>query len=217
MSDEAFAALVADIRENGLREAIVLYEGKVLDGRNRYRACTEVGIEPITKQWDQRGTALSYVISKNLHRRHLSESQRAMVAAKIANQPVGGGFRGNQYVSAKAPIGAPPKCPGIDGVSRASASKLLNVGSTSVDRAKRVQDRGIKELQQAVESGDVSLWVADEIARQPQEEQRVIVSRGEKAISEAAKAIRAAAPARKRAQDRRCREISSWGLSLALA
>jgi hypothetical protein len=60
--------------------------------------CAEVGIERITKQWDQRGDSLSFVISKNLHRRHLNESQRAMVAAKIAplkqgrpseNRPIG--------------------------------------------------------------------------------------------------------------------------------
>lgn len=58
MSDEAFADLVNDIRETGLREPIVLHEGRVLDGRNRYRACTEIGIEPITRPWDQRGDAL---------------------------------------------------------------------------------------------------------------------------------------------------------------
>ena len=53
-------------------------------------ACSEIGIEPITKPWDQRGDALSYVISKNLHRRHLNESQRAMVAPKIATMRQGG-------------------------------------------------------------------------------------------------------------------------------
>jgi hypothetical protein len=127
MSDEAFAALVADIRENGLREAIVLYEGKILDGRNRYRACTEVGIEPITKQWDQRGDALSFVVSKNLHRGHLNESQRGMVAAKIATLRRGGD-RGNQYVGGKRPIGPLPQ---------ANAAALLNVSETSVARAPR--------------------------------------------------------------------------------
>jgi hypothetical protein len=43
--------------------------------------------------------------------------------------------------------------------SRAEAAELLNVGTTSVDRACHVQRQGINELQQAVESGDVSLWI----------------------------------------------------------
>jgi ParB-like chromosome segregation protein Spo0J len=181
MSDEAFAALVADIRENGLREAIVLYEGKVLDGRNRYRACVEVGIEPITKAWDQRGTALAYVISKNLHRRHLNESQRGMVADRVATLKLGA----NQHRNEGTQICIP---------SQNQAASMLNVSQRSIQKARVVRESGVPELRAAVDAGMVPLHSAVEIARQPQEEQRVIVSRGEKAITEAAKAIRAAAP-----------------------
>ena len=102
MEGEQFAGLVSDIRENGLREAIVLHEGKILDGRNRYAACVEVGVEPMTREWDQRGDALSYVVSKNLSRRHLDESQRAIVAAKITNMRNGGDRRSENFSS---PIG----------------------------------------------------------------------------------------------------------------
>lgn len=179
MADEAFAALVADIRENGLREAIVLHEGKVLDGRNRYRACTEIGIEPITKPWDQRGDALDYVVSKNLHRRHLDESQRSMVSARIANLKDGEKKRKNQGT----PFGVPS-------VSQPDAAKMMNVGHRSVQRAKTIIDKGIPELVAAVDMGKVSAWSAAEIAKEPEEKQREIVMRGEKAITAEAQLIR---------------------------
>ena len=73
------------------REPIVLFEGAILDGRNRYRACMAAGVDPRFEIYDG-NDPLAYVISLNLKRRHLDESQRAMVAAKIAN--IGGGRLG---------------------------------------------------------------------------------------------------------------------------
>src|SRR6516164_7782662 len=46
MSGEEYEALVADIKKNGLLGVIVLHEGMILDGRHRYRACLEAGVEP---------------------------------------------------------------------------------------------------------------------------------------------------------------------------
>jgi hypothetical protein len=81
-SDEELQLLVSDIRENGLQNPITLFEGKILDGRNRYLACQLLGIEPEYVPFE--GTEpMSFVISHNLCRRHLSESQRAMVAAAV--------------------------------------------------------------------------------------------------------------------------------------
>lgn len=79
MDEETFKALVSDIRQNGLREAIFLWEGMILDGRNRYNACSELGISPVTRQWQGPGDPLDFVVSKNLHRRHLDEGDRKSV------------------------------------------------------------------------------------------------------------------------------------------
>ncbi len=70
--------LLADIRTNGLRNPITLFEGKILDGRNRYRACLEAGIEPQFTLFN--GTAQQasdYGWSENNHRRHVTPSDRA--------------------------------------------------------------------------------------------------------------------------------------------
>ena len=80
--------LAEDIRFNGLLNKITLYENKILDGRNRYEACKIANIKPefiILKDIDP----LQYVISNNLKRRHLNASQRALIAADLANMKSG--------------------------------------------------------------------------------------------------------------------------------
>jgi hypothetical protein len=90
LEGEPFDALIADIRTHGLREPITLTaDGLILDGRNRYRACRQAKIEPHYETWDGVGSPLAFVLSRNVHRRHLDESQRAVVAAKVANLPEG--------------------------------------------------------------------------------------------------------------------------------
>lgn len=83
MSADEFSALVEDIRANGQRQPIYLHDGKIIDGRNRYRACQQLGIEPDTRTWDGAGSLVSFVVSLNLQRRHLSSSQKAIVAMDV--------------------------------------------------------------------------------------------------------------------------------------
>ncbi len=78
---EELASLVEDIRENGLIEPIWLYEGKILDGRNRYVACCEAGIEPTFRQY-KGNDPIGFVISLNIERRDLSATAKAIAACK---------------------------------------------------------------------------------------------------------------------------------------
>jgi hypothetical protein len=78
----------------GCRTQIDIFQGKILDGRNRYRAAVAAGVELTSRNFRQfhpefYGDPLAYVISKNLKRRHLDDSQRAMVAARLATMQQG--------------------------------------------------------------------------------------------------------------------------------
>lgn len=84
MQGEEFDVLRTDIAANGLLESIWLHpDGSIIDGRNRHRACIETGTPPQFKTWSSEGSLVGFVISMNLHRRHLTSSQRAAVAVDM--------------------------------------------------------------------------------------------------------------------------------------
>jgi hypothetical protein len=76
-----FEALRADIQANGLRQPIVLHQGLILDGGNRFRACVEAGVRPRFVEFSGEGGLAAFVLSANLHRRHMTPGQRAAIVA----------------------------------------------------------------------------------------------------------------------------------------
>lgn len=172
---EAYRALVEDIRKNGVLEPIVFLDGAVLDGRNRYMAARELGIEYPRVEYEG-NDPLGFVISHNLTRRHLSEPQRSMVATRIAKLPKG--VRADTATAVSVP-------------TQEQAAAMMNVSVDSVQRARKVEEQGSPELIAAVDQGMVSVSAAATVATLPKTEQAEIVARGRKEILEAAKAIRA--------------------------
>jgi N6-adenosine-specific RNA methylase IME4 len=158
---QEFEALVADVREHGVREPVVLFEGKILDGRNRYRAAQAAGVEFDIREFDG-DDALKFVVSLNLHRRHLNESQRAMVAAAIATLPRGA----NQHAQICAP-------------SQDDAAAMLNVSRRTVQAAAKVVANAAPEIVEAVQQGRIAVSDAAKIASRPQDEQRAIMEKAQ--------------------------------------
>lgn len=152
MDGEDFDALTTDIRDHGLREPIVLFEGQILDGRNRYRACAAAGVDARLETFRD-GDAVAYVVSKNLRRRHLDESQRAMVAAKLANLRPG---------RPSNKTGAPLLGQTVENstVSQSQAAEMLNVSRETVISAAKVQREAASPVIKAVERGEVSVSAA---------------------------------------------------------
>jgi len=83
LTNGEYQRLKDDIAKHGLIQPIVLHEGKVLDGRNRYRACRELGVQPRFVNYDGQQSPVEYAWSINAARRHQTPSQLAAVAAEM--------------------------------------------------------------------------------------------------------------------------------------
>lgn len=105
ITGDDFKALVADIKANGLRQPIITLDDQILDGQNRFNACMACGIKP---QFDKfiGDDPLAFVISQNMARRHLTDSQRAVIAAEIATAKRGDNRRpiDRNWRSQKEPV-----------------------------------------------------------------------------------------------------------------
>lgn len=99
MSGPDFEALCEDIRANGLREPIVTHQGMILDGGNRHQACLTAGVDPQFVEFDG-ADPVTFVLSVNLHRRHLTPGQHAAIVASVTDwreaQTHGGSRRSDQ-------------------------------------------------------------------------------------------------------------------------
>jgi N6-adenosine-specific RNA methylase IME4 len=156
MEGEEFDALVVDIGGYGQREPIWTYQGKIIDGRNRYKACSLLGIEPQYKEWSGEGSLVGLVISLNLKRRHLTGSQKAACAVEIEKQ-----FAEETRKRQAHGMTAPGKTlverfPEAIERARDEAGKILGVSGRYVSDAKTLKERAPAIFAQ-VQSGEKTI------------------------------------------------------------
>ena len=165
---EEFEELKEDIRKNKLQVPIMTYEGKILDGRGRYNACVELAkegretnfkIQPYTGPDPRR-----YVVSANVKRRHLNESQRALIAAELATYTHGGDRTGKAS---------------IDALTQQEAAVLLNVSEPSVERASKVIRNGVPALVEAVKAGKLRVSAVEHFAKSDEQDKLITECKGD--------------------------------------
>lgn len=187
MADDELAALKADLTVHGLRQPIVLFEGAILDGRNRYRACREAGVTVRFEQFfGVEDDALAFVLSTNLHRRHLSAGQKAALAlgiealeaerAKERQRSQAKSWIDNDIAEIyKAESGQVeailPQAPERQDQARDIAAKRVGCAARYVQDAKAVKDQA-PDLFEKVRSGATTLPKAKKEIKRREREKR---------------------------------------------
>jgi ParB-like chromosome segregation protein Spo0J len=155
-------ALRDSIATLGQLVPIVVWRGKVIDGRKRLAACDALGIAPKSIAIPDVATATDYAAALNLLRTHYTTGQRAMYAAALVNAP-----HGNVDRSANPQI-----------VTAKQAGNMVGLHESRVQEAKRIRRDGAPEIAKAVERGDISLDAGKRIVTMhPKEKQAAVVAR----------------------------------------
>jgi N6-adenosine-specific RNA methylase IME4 len=176
-----FEDLIKDIATYGLREPITLLDGKILDGRNRFRASVAAKLLPETldelkatqikhfRHYTVPGAApppqeelIAFVVSKNLRRRQLDDDQRRMVAARMVNLRQG---RPTEEKTSQS-----------ENISREKAAEMLTSDVPGIDRARAVLAHGVPEMAAAVEGRKITVATAAEIVKAlaPEEQRKLL-------------------------------------------
>ena len=152
-----FEGLVISVKKYGLFEPILMWQGWIVDGRHRHKACLKSEVEPEYEYLPDDmpfNVVRDRVVAANLMRRHLTTGQRAMTAAALANMTVGRNWESNRPNSA-------------NNKSNKDAGDQLNVGKTAVKTAKDIK-RDAPDLAEKVKKGEMTLNAADTERRKRQ-------------------------------------------------
>jgi hypothetical protein len=172
--EDELQSLADDIRAHGLLDPIVLFERRILDGRNRAAACESAGLTPRFVEFEgTREEALMFVVSHNLKRRHLTKQAIAdtLVEAEDFNLEYELGepaARSDIKMSAQKP-------------KTASSRELANAAGGVVSReminaTRKVKEKAEPELREAVKRGRIGVQDAAKVADLPSDQQKVVAA-----------------------------------------
>lgn len=203
MTPAEYESLRKDVEKNGLLHPIVLYDGLILDGRHRYRACLDTGTEPRFETYTGNDPA-GLVWSENGTRRNLSTSQRALVAASFLE------YEKERAMKRKAANGGDRKseCKNFDtpisdtGRATAKAGAKFGISGEYVFRAAKVLEKAEPEVINKIRSGTMTVNEAQNIIDLRPEAQRRIAD-----IQDKSQRKRATQEANIRSESCRRREV----------
>ena len=184
MDDERYADLRADIEMNGQREPITLCDGMILDGRNRYRACVDLDIEPLTR--DYAGDPWAFAWSLNGARRDLEATVRALIFKRCEDGSA-------KWIAEQERIKSDGNRKRSDAAKKQHSESTPRRGETLVADHDDPRPKSGKHVAREARAADAkvspaTMARADQIAKRPDLEQKVVA--GEIKPAEALRQIR---------------------------
>lgn len=152
MSSHSIDDLADSIKTIGQQNPIIVHDGMVLDGWHRYQACQIAKVLPIIEEFDG-DDPVAFVLGANLHRRHLTESQRAAAVVMCSEWAKSGG-----QVCTRAAL------------TSAQMAETAQVSERTIVNAKRGIEAGLGE---AIKDGKISARAAAEVGREPQTKREI--------------------------------------------
>lgn len=190
IDEEHVAELGRDIATNGLLLPIETLDGKIIDGRRRLRACELADVKPKFHAIET-SDPVAYVLSLNLHRRHLTETQRGMIGARAKKlyeaqakermhegQKSGGRGHKKNLVENLPPSLAKANGRTVAGKARDLAGEAVGVSGKTIEYGVTVLSKGVPELIAAVDADEIAISTAARAASLPPEEQKDLVKAG---------------------------------------
>lgn len=190
LSNEELQSLADDIKANGLLEPIVVYKGEILDGRNRYEACEVAGVEPQFVAWDGEGSPAAYVISKNLQRRHLNASQRALIAYELLPLLEAEAKERQRLSNGRGKKGG-QNCSTEVGKASEHVGRIANCSSTYVEQVKSTAAKA-PELLDAIRNRVLTVDQAHKLSKIPESKRQAVVEKAKKPKARIPRLIRQA-------------------------
>ena len=151
LSQDEYKQLEANVISDGCRDALVVWQGTLIDGHNRYRICTEHNIpfQTVEKKLDSREDVIQWIILNQFGRRNLSPGNRSILALRL--EPIFKDKAKERMLSGKK---IDPTQKSAEGETRKEVAKIAGVSHDTIDKVKKIIDRGTPEQVERIKKGD---------------------------------------------------------------
>jgi ParB-like chromosome segregation protein Spo0J len=163
MTPEEYQSLKDSIDSHGVLNPITIYEGMVIDGWHRYQAAMELGMDCPEAELEEWLDPKDFVLAQNKNRRHITMAQMAMATTAVYEWLP----RGRQNKSALS----------ADLKTSAELAEISGTSERTIRQAKSVMKNATPEVQNAVKSGKIGLYKAQEISKLPKEKQAAAIDK----------------------------------------